>query len=69
MLSVDGDEQLMVGASIAPSHGQPLIPGERQIEVELRFWDEEAKELVERKRVFKLWYGRVVGEGKVIGRK
>jgi hypothetical protein len=66
MLTFDG-ERVMAGASITPVDGEPLIPGKREIEVGLTFWDHRARELVERKGVFNLWYGRVVGQGRVIG--
>jgi len=54
-----------IGAHVVTADGRDLVPGSEHKGVLLTFWTDEARILVVQGISFEVWYGGVVGEGKV----
>jgi hypothetical protein len=63
LLYVFGEVQ--IGASAQSADGAEFTPDSRHDRVTLRFWTHEAAHIVHAGEHFDVWYGGVVGEGKV----
>ena len=64
--SLEGhDKQVQIGAVIYLMDVEALEPGMLEALVRLHFWDDEAAIYATPGATFKIWYGRVVGEGVV----
>jgi hypothetical protein len=59
----DWGKEEMIGAIIDVIDGTELRPGVEGVAVVLRFWTDAATIYATPGRAFRLWYGRVVGEG------
>ena len=62
---IDLSPEVSIGAVIVPMGGRALCPGDRDLDVELTFWADEAEVFVTAGASFGLWYGRSVGDGMI----
>jgi len=59
------DEQVRIGAVIDVMDAKSLEPGTLETLARIHFWTDEAAIYATPGATFKIWYGRVVGEGVV----
>lgn len=64
-LSAD-QEMVMLGAIMTTSDATQLRWGDSNRAVTLDFWSDSARAYIHRDSHFAVWYGRIIGEGRVI---